>query len=326
MKFCTISTFDLPFSEGRHWKITLFFFILTFSSIGQNLQNGLIVHYKTDGNFFDSSGANLHGTPTNVTYGQDHNGNPNSAASFNGNSSQVILPNASVLKPGFPITIALYVKFNSLTVNKSYIFDTDYTQNNHSGVWLNLTGNGTLSVSFGDAQGGTTSGNRRSFTGTTQIQPNIWYHVVVIIKSATDMEIYIDCNKENGSYSGSGGTLIGYTNDPGSIGVLDVANQNPYHFSGQIDDWRMWNRVLTPLELSIVCGSTPMPNPGLIPKINLGNDTALCSGQSLTFDVRQGFPATYLWSNGSNDSVVTLPAPGTYWVQISTADTTVTDT
>lgn len=47
----------------------------------------------------------------------------------------------------------------------------------------------------------------------------------------------------------------------------------------------------------------------------LGNDTILCPGQSLLLDAYRPGP-TYLWQNGSTDSVITVSTAGTYWVEL----------
>ncbi|HNF70802.1 MAG TPA: gliding motility-associated C-terminal domain-containing protein [Chitinophagaceae bacterium] len=50
--------------------------------------------------------------------------------------------------------------------------------------------------------------------------------------------------------------------------------------------------------------------------LNLGSDTTLCIGQSLTLNATNS-NATYLWQNGSVDPTLTVTSSGTYWVQVS---------
>ena len=47
--------------------------------------------------------------------------------------------------------------------------------------------------------------------------------------------------------------------------------------------------------------------------LNLGNDTSFCLGDSLTLNAGTGF-LSYLWSNGSNASQITVNQKGIYWV------------
>lgn len=53
-----------------------------------------------------------------------------------------------------------------------------------------------------------------------------------------------------------------------------------------------------------------------VPEVKLPADTLLCTDDMLLLEVQQGFPASYLWQDGSTDSVYLATTPGTYWVQI----------
>lgn len=52
--------------------------------------------------------------------------------------------------------------------------------------------------------------------------------------------------------------------------------------------------------------------------LTLGPDTALCTGNSLILNARKGF-ASYLWQDGSTDSVFTVTEPGLYHVKVKDA-------
>jgi large repetitive protein len=60
------------------------------------------------------------------------------------------------------------------------------------------------------------------------------------------------------------------------------------------------------------------------PAPNLGNDTTLCQGQTVTLN--GGAATTYLWSNGSNASTIIISSQGTYWVQASNEQCSASDT
>ncbi|MEO0471927.1 MAG: gliding motility-associated C-terminal domain-containing protein [Bacteroidota bacterium] len=52
--------------------------------------------------------------------------------------------------------------------------------------------------------------------------------------------------------------------------------------------------------------------------VNLGIDSFLCDGTLIDLDAYQvGSGATYLWQNGSTDSVITVSTSGLYWVEVS---------
>jgi gliding motility-associated-like protein len=54
----------------------------------------------------------------------------------------------------------------------------------------------------------------------------------------------------------------------------------------------------------------------LEPQVNLGNDTAICQGQTVTFNVTQPF-ITYEWSDGSTNPTFTTGQQGEVWVEIT---------
>ncbi len=59
--------------------------------------------------------------------------------------------------------------------------------------------------------------------------------------------------------------------------------------------------------------------------INLARDTSLCSGPTIVLHAT--FPgAAYKWKDGSNDSLLTVTEPGTYWVRVSHDSCAVVDT
>lgn len=55
---------------------------------------------------------------------------------------------------------------------------------------------------------------------------------------------------------------------------------------------------------------------GNIPEVNLGNDTTLCTGQTMWLNA--GTYDTYLWNNGSTNATKYVSQPGTYWVKVGT--------
>jgi hypothetical protein len=52
------------------------------------------------------------------------------------------------------------------------------------------------------------------------------------------------------------------------------------------------------------------------PTLNLGADTILCSGANILLRAKQGFK-TYLWQDGSTDSVLTVTTAGLYYITVT---------
>jgi gliding motility-associated-like protein len=60
-------------------------------------------------------------------------------------------------------------------------------------------------------------------------------------------------------------------------------------------------------------------------KIYLGKDTALCQGDTLQLSMNIPY-ASNVWSNNSNDTIIKITQPGTYWVRVNLGDCYTADT
>lgn len=226
--------------------------LLTFPIFSQNLNDSLLIHYTFNGNAQDQSGNGYDGI-VDATLTQDQFGNSNSAYSFNGVDEFIDLPNVSELKPSFPISYSVWVKFNSLPSYGNVMFTNNFAIDNHSGVWMQAGSNSTLTIAYGSALGGTSGNNIRRKTGNTVLQTGVWYHVAGVVRGPNDMDLYINCVNDGGNYYGSSSQPVGYTADAGSIGRKDVANSSPYYFHGVLDEFRYWNRAITLSDIEQIC-------------------------------------------------------------------------
>jgi len=60
--------------------------------------------------------------------------------------------------------------------------------------------------------------------------------------------------------------------------------------------------------------------------VDLGNDTTLCQGETLTLDATAASPATYLWQDNSTNPTYTVTKEGTYWVRVTDKCSVASDT
>jgi gliding motility-associated-like protein len=61
------------------------------------------------------------------------------------------------------------------------------------------------------------------------------------------------------------------------------------------------------------------------PGVNLGNDTVICTGDTLLLDATTPNTA-YLWQNNTSDATFLVTQPGTYWVTVTTGSCSRSDT
>ena len=236
-------------------KITLLA-VLCFSLAGfaQDLSQNLLLHYPFDGNADDVSGQDYHAMPTNVTYVADRFGTPNSACHFNGTSSYVNFPNLGELKPPLPVSFSFWIKYDSANYQQQVVFNTSMEENHATSVVFNSTGStNQYVINCADGNYNYGSNSRRSYASNSVIETQNWHFITVIVNSETDMQIYVDCVENGGVYSGTGGSLA-YSANPGCLGRHDRSNDAPAdYFMGAIDDFRYWDKALTPDEINKIC-------------------------------------------------------------------------
>ncbi len=238
-------------------NILLFVSILTLSFFASSqIENGMVAHFPFNNNLDDISTSQISSIGNNILYTNDRNGAATYGLSLSGINNGVNFSDNSV-KVSFPITISVWVKFNSF-LDANVLFTSDNEFANYYGYWLGCSPTGKMGISFSAGNGGANASNRRSFVANMQIQTNQWYHVLAIIHSANDMELYIDCNKMQGTYSGTGGTTISYSSSGSSIGshIGNNSAPNGIFFDGDLDQLIIWDRLLTQNEMNLVCNSS----------------------------------------------------------------------
>ena len=228
---------------------------------GQISNTGLIAHWRFTGNALDSSGNAHHGTPTAISYAAGRNGQPNTAAVFNGSTSGIAVPYTAGLN---------VVNYSICAILKPTAF---YTGPCQASVILERTGgtsmSGFYSMFFSDNaydNGNCSALDTSKFTfagiaggnapaqSTAQYAPaivsNQWYSVVSTY-NGSQIKGYV-----NGVLKATIGPAtmpIGSAMEGLSIGRGGHGNfqQNPFQFTGLMDDLRLYNRVLTDSEINI---------------------------------------------------------------------------
>jgi len=205
---------------------------------------GLVALYTMDGNVQDSSGKNYHGTIRGDTsYEPGYSGQ---ALVFNGTNAYVDLPIGPLMPTLTNVTVATHVYFGGGNGSWQRIFDF---------------GSGTSAYMFLSPRQGTAGNMRfaiRSATVNEQILDSPgpmtvgWHHTAMVIDSqAKTLTLYLD-----GEPVASGATVL----VPKDLGTTtqNWIGRSQYaadaYFSGSIDDFRIYNRVLSEAELRYLAG------------------------------------------------------------------------
>ncbi len=198
----------------------------------------------------DLSGNNFNGTLTSgATWGEGRHGG---GVVLDGTNDHVLIQNSNTasnaLKPALPVTISAWVNLDSLGLNQ-FIFYNNFREDFYSGVMMQFNSTNNLRCQYG-SNGSIGSATRRTFNATgLAVTSGRWYHVVCVIRGATNMTAYVDGVSISGSYDGTGGSLA-YSTDSGAIGVGDVSGSGGnVYLDGKIDEVRFFNRELSASEI-----------------------------------------------------------------------------
>ncbi len=298
----------------KYFSIILILISNSFFVAAQfSLTDSLIAVYKLSGNAVDSTSNNNSGAMIGCLLTADRFGNAGGALNFNGTSDYIdITPGNSKFKPTtFPISVSAWIRFTGNAGGAILI--NDFTENYYHGILFGInTATNQLSISYCDG-GAIGSGTRRTKTGVTLINDGQWHLVAGVIRGQQDMDIYIDCKNDGGTYSGTGGT-IAYDNANGVVSKLDIlASSNPfYFFKGDIDEIRFYHRELSADDISRLFKDSNYP----FPAVTLGPDQFSCLGGSIVLNSIATNANTYLWSTGANSQTLSVSTNGAYSVTV----------
>lgn len=212
-----------------------------FRVVEYDLANGLIAHYPFDGNVNDTSSNLNHGTAVGATLTTDRFGNSNCAYSFNGTNQYITAPHQAFLNFGSTdFTISLWANYANNATNRFLVGKSNgqFEQNK----WIIYHSYSPTTYSF--HVNTTTSSSSFSGQASWAFESNSWHHLV-ISKSGSTFKTYI-----NGTLAAesSGPSTIPTTTAALTIGMAESVGW----MHGKLDDIRIYNRVLSKDEISIL--------------------------------------------------------------------------
>lgn len=219
------------------------FAILSFATISMAQvpsyvpTTGLVGWWPFNGNANDESGNGNNGTVNGATLTTDRNGSGNSAYSFDGVNDYILSPGgANYINDSLTISFWIYNTTNSFS-NAELICIGSSSSTYYGVVCSNL---GTR-LNYGRGCGETTQTNANS-----PFSLNTWNHIVIRSFAAPNQtEVYL-----NGNFRGyaSNSNPAGCSNSNLYFGV-DIFSVAEYYL-GLLDDIGIWNRALTPQEIT----------------------------------------------------------------------------
>ncbi|MBL0134296.1 MAG: LamG domain-containing protein [Chitinophagaceae bacterium] len=215
--------------------------------------SGKAVHYLFNGNTRDTSGNNNHGGEAGyLAYGSDRFDRANRSLVLNGSNARTEVVG---LNQTFPFSYSLWLNTPTPEAVMS-LFQSDRTANSYFGSWLQMSISSPNKLAFNIGNGGAMNGNsRNSLLSSVALSANQWYHLVINARGANDMDLYINGVKDNSAVYDGDATQISYSG-PSPIGLIGAAFSGQ-NFNGKIDDFRAYNRTLTPTEVAALYSFHP---------------------------------------------------------------------
>ena len=284
--------------------IVLVFTLNVFSQVPNYVPtNGLVGYWPFNGNANDESGNGNNGTVNGATLTTDRFGNANSAYSFDGVNDWIEVSNSPGLTLTGDVTLSAWVKTNGSNgqnyqtiISKretywtwEYMMSLSY----HSGI---IHENKMLtSRALG-------AGNQEQAWTELNYLPAVWEFWTVAY-SQGQVRLY-----KNGvlDHVETFSMIPNPQNCPLLFGRNTLAD-NSEQFFGSIDDISIYNRVLTPQEITNLYTSTVPPTAAV-----LSGDATICLGSStnLSVAVTGGTaPYTVIVTDGSNNYSATGASP-----------------
>jgi hypothetical protein len=280
-------------------------FCLTAITTAQNVPtyvptNGLVGWWPFNGNANDESGNGNNGTVNGATITSDRFGNIGKAYNFDGLNDYIRTTYSGIIAQGAR-SISLW--FNQDTIITGNMFQT------HSKMILaGYGGNANYSnftILINSANGGNKVGIdiQNSTNSSINVNKDLWYHLVVTYDPSFGTNLntckyYVNGLQTAITYSFNTNQNINTVgNSPLTFGTTAFLNSNTYDFWGKLDDIGIWNRALTPQEI------TNLYNGNICYQNITVTDTLLINMGITGFN-----PVTYqntikVWPNPTNDHI-----------------------
>jgi hypothetical protein len=217
--------------------------------------NGLVGYWPFNGNANDESGNGNHGTVNGATLTTDRNGNANSAYSFDGNGDYIHVTNNFFDNGSSGWSVSMWSKLDEIqnpnNGNSSHIlFNT--SPHNGTGISLNWGGSSKYAISLGNGAPAT-SWNTSIFNAQSiqDITTDSWKYVT-LVKSGNGYSLYLDGIFDNSWIVNT--SIVSYFYSM-YFGACDPIASNEV-LIGDIDDIAIYNRALTPAEITALYNGT----------------------------------------------------------------------
>jgi hypothetical protein len=232
-------------------------------STAQIVKKGLVGYWPFNGNANDESVNNNHGSVTGATLTKDRFGISNSAYKFDGNADYIDCGDSANLRISTNTTNFWFI-YSDTTKTQNFVNIT----NSESGEWgANYYSHATAGLVVG-LSGGANDSWIAAITKKNQRYADSTWHMFTSAYSAKDnsLSFYIDggfisnITDQNKGFIKGKDSLVHNGKERWVFGVrsqyITAGTSAPGYLNGYLDDVMLFNRVLTPTEISLIYNET----------------------------------------------------------------------
>jgi hypothetical protein len=150
----------------------------------------------------------------------------------------------------FPFSISMWVKVNAIGQSQS-LLATEDVPDQYFGTWLDMNALGQPSINIGNG-GSPDPNSRKSFLCNGALTVGKWNLVTAVVKSASDMAIYINGVNNGGTYSGTAVHMAHSSSGKFSLGRRASSGNILLKYQGAMDEIRIYQRELTSSDVSLL--------------------------------------------------------------------------
>lgn len=274
--------------QQKIYLLAIFSLISLISSAQVNLDSGLVGYFTLDGNALDKSPIAIDGTVNNATLTIGKTNNIDSAYYFNGITANI---SCSSDNRGIKDAVTISVWVKTIMNNIGWVVGK-YDWQVDKGFSIQIK-DGHPFVS--GRNGGNQYLSTYSPNSTIIVNDGNWHHLVVVI-DGNSWSMSIDCQLDT--------TIFGIALNPAldnpeplAIGYYPFGGGTFDHnyFEGSIDEVRIYNRVLIPAELKLICDINYVDtiSSAFIPPPTVPQDDSVCIGTNITFQAKSDTGTVY---------------------------------
>jgi hypothetical protein len=211
------------------------------------------------------------------------------SADVNSSAGVSILDN-NALDLTTELTLEAWIKPTTFTANLwqgSIITKDNWVGDVETGYVLRCGGTGVLDFTYGNGT------NWISFVSNTNaLTLNVWQHVVVTFKQNEGVKMYVNGILQTLATTGAVTSAISTNAQNLGIGT-DLYDANKRNFKGNIDNVKIWNRVLSQTEINFVKDNRPTVTTNLVLSLEMNETSGTNVPNTTTNGVGNGTIQTF---------------------------------